>query len=161
MTASLRFDYRTPDGSETTRCLNQWVEEGHYVTGFDEGARQVRTFRKDRITQYHDGGASQLRTPHEGPPPRIERQTPPDLRPQILFTGFPAVQRAVLEQRSEAAGLRVVKTVTQGLVFLCAGPNAGPSKVSKARAQGVYVLGEPDLHRLLETGELPDSAIEE
>jgi BRCT domain type II-containing protein len=78
-----------------------------------------------------------------------------------LFTGFPAAQRAHLEALSDAGGLRVVKTVTQGLVFLCTGPNAGPSKVARARAQHVYIVREPELHGLLQTGELPDYAVDD
>lgn len=93
--------------------------------------------------------------------PRIDRHAPPDLRPQIAFTGFGAALRTDLEARSEAAGLRVVKSVTQSLVFLCTGPNAGALKFAKARAQGVYVLPQDHLPALLESGELPDSAVDE
>lgn len=160
MSQPLRFLYRTSDGTESMRLITQWREEGHYISGFDAGAAAVRTFRKDRVAQYLDGCEVQLRTPHEAPPPRVRRETPPDLRPQILFTGYGAKLRQQLEAQCEATGLRVVKTVTQDLVFLCAGPNAGPSKLSKARTQGVYVLGEADLPALLESGELPDSAIQ-
>jgi BRCT domain type II-containing protein len=102
-----------------------------------------------------------LQNPYPGAPPHTQPQAPPDQRPQILFTGFPKVQRAHLEVLSDAGGLRVVKTVTQGLVFLCIGPTAGPTKVAKARAQGVYIVHEPELHGLLETGELPDYAVDD
>lgn len=156
----LRFDYRKADGSQSTRRLTRCAEEGHYVTGFDLDAGQERTFRKDRITQYHDGCASLLRAPYEGPPPKLVRQVAQDARPQILFTGFARAQRAMLEAKADVHGVRVMQTVTTGLAFLCIGPNAGPAKVEKARAQGVYIVTELQLHPLLETGELPDDLME-
>lgn len=153
------FDYQTPDGERTLRRLSRFVEEGHYITGFDIDSGRVLTFRKDRIVTYHADSAALLKAPISPRPPRVERSAPPDLRPQIAFTGFAAALRAQLERQSDAGGLRVMKGVTQSLVFLCAGPNAGPAKMAKARCQGVYVLSESDLAPLLETGELPDSAL--
>lgn len=159
--SSLHFDYRKADGSESTRRINEWSEQGHYVVGFDDQAKQVRTFRKDRIVRYHDGCEAWLKHPKEAPPPRIVRSAPVDLRPQILFTGFAAALRAELEQQCEEAGLRVMKSVSLSLTFVCAGPNAGPAKIAKARAQGAYVLDVSALPSFLETGELPDSAVDE
>lgn len=158
---SLHFDYRKADGVESTRRITEWVEQGRYVVGFDDLSKKVRTFRKDRISRYHDGCEELLQHPLEDPPPRIVRSAPTDSRPQILFTGFAAALRAELEQQCEGAGLRVMKTVSLSLTFLCAGPNAGPSKVAKARAQGVYVLGADSLPAFLETGELPETEIDE
>ncbi len=128
------------------------------VDGFTSSSS---TFRKDRVLEYLDGCDSQLSDPHSSPPPRIRAEVQRDVRPQILFTGFAAVQRAHLEARADAGGLNVVKTVTQHLVFLCAGPNAGPAKVAKSRSQGVYIVREPELFELLESGELPDYAIDD
>ncbi len=159
--SSLQFDYRKADGSESTRRLDEWSEQGHYVVGFDDLAKQVRTFRKDRIVRYHDGCDALLKHPQDEPPPRIVRAAPNDLRPQILFTGFTAALRAELEQQCEAAGLRVMKSVSLSLTFVCAGPNAGPAKVAKARMQGAYVLDAEALPSFLETGELPDFAVDE
>ena len=49
-----------------------------------------------------------------------------------------------------------MQTVTKGLTFLACGPNAGPAKVEKARAQGVYIVLDQHLQALLLTGELID-----
>ena len=163
MTAQLLFSYLGADGVTSKRALKDWSEEGHYLKGFDTTVGQVRTFRKDRIVEYFDDAAQFLASPRGVAPPRL-RSGPPrpkDERPQILFTGFAAVQRAHLEQLSDAAGLCVVKSVTQALVFLCAGPRAGPAKVQQARLQRVYIVREPALHALLETGELPDDSMDE
>lgn len=160
MRDDLHFDYENGQGELSRRRLTQWTEVGHYVKGFCQDKGKVLTFRKDRIRAYLDGCDQLLMSPNEGPPPKPSPRAPSDLRPQVLFTGFAKVQRGVLEQKSDAAGLRVVQSVTQRLAFLCAGPNAGPAKVEKAREQNVYIVTEPELLRLLKTGELPDSAVE-
>lgn len=77
-------------------------------------------------------------------------------RIQICFTGFGTSERARLEMQASAVlGLEVKPSVTKTLRYLCIGPDAGPSKVDKARAQGVTVLNAHDFNRLCETGELP------
>jgi hypothetical protein len=157
MQQPLSFIYTNAAGESALRTVTHWVEEGHYIVGNDAHAGGApRTFRKDRIAQYLDGCDAALRTPYAEAPPRLQRTAPEDCRPQILFTGFGAALRSSLEQQCGGAGLKVVKTVTQGLVFLCIGPTAGPSKVAKARMQGVFIVEEPDLPALLESGVLPD-----
>lgn len=157
----MRFVYRRSDGETTLRRLQPWTEVGHYIEGFDHSAGKFCTFRKDRVVEYVDGAEALLADPHSPPPPRVDLRRPRDTRPQVLFTGFASVQRGHLEALADAGGLRVVKTVTQGLTFLCAGPNAGPSKVAQARLQKVYVMNQAELASLLETGELPDHAIDD
>ncbi len=152
----LRFVYCNAVGELSRRELTKWAEVGHYIKGFSAGSAALRTFRKDRISEYLDGAADRLDIPYSSPPPRPVKDQAPDLRPQILFTGFGSVLRADLEAQSIAAGLRVCKTVTQNLCYLCTGPNAGPVKVEKSRAQRVYIVNEVQLRLLLETGELPD-----
>ena len=48
-----------------------------------------------------------------------------------------------------------VKTVTQSLRYLVTGPNAGPTKLQKAREQEDVILNTDQFHIVLETGELP------
>lgn len=153
----LHFMYTDAAGESTLRAVSNWTEEGHYIVGNCAAAGGApRTFRKDRIFRYLDGCEAALATPFAGPPPKLSRTLPQDSRPHILFTGFPAALRSELERQCSAAGLKVVKTVTQQLAFLCAGPNAGPSKVAKARTQGTFIVFEADLPELLESGVLPD-----
>lgn len=153
----LRFDYRNASGELSRRELTQWAEVGHYIKGSSSGNSEVRTFRKDRIAEYLDGAAACLERPYERPPPRLVKEQPVDQRPQILFTGFASTLRVALEEKSASSGLHVCKTVTKFLSYLCIGPNAGPAKVEKSRAQNVYIIDENQLHLLLETGELPDA----
>ncbi|QIL78483.1 hypothetical protein G7047_13470 [Diaphorobacter sp. HDW4A] len=154
---TLEFLYKNSDGETKLRKVINWAEEGHYIVGNDlESNGAPRTFRKDRITEYLNGSASALKEPHSGPPPKLIKAAPEAQRPNILFTGFASALRAQLETDSTAAGLKVVKTVTQNLAFVCAGPNAGPTKVAKARVQGSFIVGPDDLPELLESGVLPD-----
>ena len=154
----LEFLYTNAAEVTKRRVLENWVEEGYYLVGNDTYANgALRTFRKDRVTEYLNGCDALLVTPFAGPPPKIESAAPEHSRPDILFTGFAAKTRSELEAASAAAGLKVVKTVTQQLSFLCAGPNAGPSKVSKARVAGSYIVTEQQLPELLESGVLPDN----
>lgn len=157
----MAFRYRNSRGEVRARRVVRYVESGAYISGWDELVGGMRQFRKDRIVEYLDGAEAALLEPYPAPPPRVHRSTPPDRRPQVCFTGFPSVQRTALERRADAGGLRVVKSVTVGLVFLCTGPNAGPKKIERSRAQGVYIVRESELLEMLETGELPDHAVDE
>ncbi|MBI2381488.1 MAG: hypothetical protein HYV16_12115 [Gammaproteobacteria bacterium] len=153
---AVSFLYRDSKGEEKQHSVIRWSEVGHYLKGWCVCCNGVRTFRKDRVVEYLDGSDAQLIDPRPSAQPLIS-DTQREGRPaQIVFTGFPSVQRSVLEQRATDAGMDVRKSVTQGLDFLCGGPNAGPTKLEKARAQRVYIMTQAQFLALLETGELPD-----
>lgn len=152
----MRFRYRNAAGEESIRTLTAWAEEGQYIKGHCAERGGIRTFLKFRVLEYLDGSDRALTVPHMAPPAPPSFRRPPDDRPQILFTGFPRVQRADLERRAEEAGFWVAKGVTQHLAILCGGPNAGPTKLKDARALGSIVLGQAEFLRLCATGEIPD-----
>lgn len=152
----LKILYRNAEGDERIHTLLSWSEAGHYITGYSEEAKAPRTFLKFRVQAYLDDSSVLLSAPQMPPPPRIRERAPKDDRPRILFTGFPSVQRAVLEQRAEEAGLRVVKGIALNMAFLCCGPTAGPTKLQAAREQGSIVLRQDEFLRLCETGEIPE-----
>lgn len=156
----MKFHYRNAKGEEQFHTLKNWKEDGRYISGYCIESAGPRTYLKFRVLEYLDGCADLLEDPHTPPPAQPVPRGPTDARPQILFTGFPKVQRADLERRADESGLRVVKTVTEYLAFLCGGPNAGPAKVAAARAKGVLILRQHELLRLCETGEMPDPADE-
>ena len=88
----------------------------------------------------------------------IYSQRPPKTKEkldQICFTGFDQTARAALEERAREAHLEVVKSVTKSLRYLCAGPNAGPSKLEKAKKQHVVLMSPEQFDTMIETGELP------
>ncbi|WP_199103204.1 BRCT domain-containing protein [Aquitalea sp. ASV11] len=149
----LRFRYRKPNGEEVDAVLINWREDGRYLLGFNPEAGQPRTYRKDRVVAYQEGCEHALRQPFVPPPPVVQHAP---RRPEILFTGFAAAQRRQLESYALASGFQVVKSPTQQLDYLCCGPNAGPTKVEKARLSGAWILSEHDLSVLIETGELQD-----
>ena len=73
---------------------------------------------------------------------------------QICFTGFSAPEKDGLSSLATASRLEVVTSVTKKLAFLCAGENAGSSKLAKAIEQGVHILSRDQFDHLLETGEI-------
>jgi hypothetical protein len=157
----LRLLYKNASGVVKAHSLKAWAERGHYITGFSEEDGGPRTFLKFRVLEYLDGSEAALAQPYMPPPPSPAPRAAPDSRPQILFTGFAQVRRAQLEAQASEAGMKVVKTVTNGLALLCCGPNAGPKKLHDAQARGSITLSEATFRRLCETGEVPDPYLEE
>lgn len=151
ITGNLRFVYEDSQGNTSTREVSNWREDGVYLKGYCHKADDVRTFRRDRVVEFLEGEhlvSSTVRTssPRKQNVDAIE----------ILFTGFPKARRAQLEATANDFGMRVCKTVTVGLSFICAGPTPGPAKLRNAQAKGVAVLDETDFLKLLETGEMPE-----
>lgn len=157
---NLSFLYRKPSGEEKEVVITHWRESGNYILGVCLVAHQHRTYRKDRIVCYRESAEHVLVEPFPEPPPLVSKKPDPRFVTEILFTGFPSVQRASLEAHAAAAGLTVVKTVTKNLDYLCCGPTAGPAKLEKARDKGVWILNQPAFFSLLETGELPDEDLD-
>lgn len=75
--------------------------------------------------------------------------------PSVCFTGFTAADRDALAALATDARLSVVASVNKSLAFLCAGDNAGPAKLAKAKEQGIAVLTRAEFVNFLETGEIP------
>ncbi|MGM0535525.1 MAG: BRCT domain-containing protein [Pseudomonadota bacterium] len=155
---ALRFDYEDAKGIITTRELVNWKDNGWLVKGRAADDGGFRTFRRDRIIEVHSGGEQlkPIRMPQHLVDRSIAASKANSDNLEILFTGFPKDRRAQLEAAAFDAGIQVRKTVTQALSFICAGPNAGPTKLRKAQSQGVAVLDESDFLWLLETGEMPE-----
>ncbi len=152
----LEFIYCDAQKNEKVWHLYWWVEQGFYIRGRSDGDQFYRTFRKDRVIQYLSGG-EQILEPDTAPPPKIERASK-DNRSQILFTGFAKAERSELEAYAEENALRVVKTVTKDLTFLCCGSNAGAKKVDHARSNRIWIISRNQLEHLVVTGELPDES---
>ncbi|MCK0746756.1 hypothetical protein [Chromohalobacter nigrandesensis] len=155
----LQFDYQDAKGNVSTRTLRSWNDDGWLLKGYCTSDQAPRTFRRDRIIVVNQGG--DLLKPIQMPCHIAERRAISSRKQQsvaleILFTGFPKSRRAELEAAADDVGMQLRKTVTQALAFVCAGPNAGPTKLRKAQGQGVAVLDESDFLWLLETGEMPE-----
>ncbi len=150
----IKFSYRDAEGRESIRILIHWSENTRYIQGRGADDSLPRTYRKDRIVEYLDGGEHLLyekAPPAPAPAPKAE----PDKRAQILFTGFKAGERAALEAMATEHGFRVMKTAGNALAVLCIGANAGPAKVEAARAAGAFIVTESELQHLVLTGEIP------
>ncbi|WPP47727.1 BRCT domain-containing protein [Pseudomonas sp. AN-1] len=156
----LRFVYRDAQGNVREWTLTRWHEHATHIQGRSEHDTTPRTFRKDRVQEYL-AGAEQLQGELAPPAPLPSPRAATDDRPQILFTGFKQADRSRLEQLAAEQGLRVVKTATAQLAYLCGGYNAGPTKVLAAREKGAFILSEEQLLHLFETGEIPELTAEE
>jgi DNA ligase (NAD+) len=77
-----------------------------------------------------------------------------DKRFQICFTGFGVSDKNEMVALAEDSHLKVVTSVTKGLQYLVAGPNAGPSKIATAQKQGTKILSKEQFYQFIETGEL-------
>jgi len=75
--------------------------------------------------------------------------------PSVCFTGFSQSDKDALSALATGAHLRVVGSVNKSLSFLCAGDDAGPAKLAKAKEQGIAILTQAEFVNLLETGEIP------
>lgn len=150
----LRFIYTNAADETTEWTLTRWNEDSVYLQGRSETDSRYRTFRKDRVDRYLEG--AELLLLDKAPLARKPKpKAPKDSRPKILFTGFKAADRQRLESWADSQGLRVMKSPSKDLAYLCAGSNAGPSKLDAAREAGAFIVSEEDLVWVLETGELP------
>ncbi|WP_157955156.1 hypothetical protein [Halomonas denitrificans] len=150
----LRFIYEDANGNTSAREVSDFSDDGVYIEGFCHSRRAVRTFRRDRVVEYLEG--EELLVPMIDPDDIVDEPFADRPGMEILFTGFSEDERFDLESDAEEAGLVVRKTVTKNLMFVCAGPRAGSTKLAKAREQGCTLLDKPQLKRMLLTGELPD-----
>jgi len=74
---------------------------------------------------------------------------------EVCFTGFSPSDKKELIQISIDNDIHIAKSVTKGLMFLCCGGNAGPSKMKKAEIQGVKLIDKIAFFNIIETGEIP------
>jgi|TARA_A100001518_G_scaffold309_1_gene274 hypothetical protein len=149
---NLLFVYENAEGEQSTRELRSWNASGRYIKGYCLKSGAIRTFRRDRILEFLDGEELLM----SASPPASPASSVPDRPLEILFTGFDADARDELEEEAELEGMVVRKSLTKNLDFLCAGPNAGPRKLSEAKRKGVTVMDEPAFLEFLDTGVLPN-----
>lgn len=147
----LSFSYQDSKGHVTERLLTHWKETSVYIQGRSEADDLYRTFRKDRVIEYLCG-AEYLSFERAPPPPPYSKILPASVRGAILFTGFKSEDRISLEKLAAENGLHVVKTPTKNLAFLCAGYNAGWTKVQAAVEKGAFILSEAQLLAMFQTG---------
>lgn len=84
------------------------------------------------------------------------KKDPDKNKPQICFTGFRPAEKEQLWEYAQQNRLKIVKSVTQKLIFLCIGENAGPTKIKKAKGQNVDILTPHEHVKMFQTGKLPN-----
>lgn len=152
--SQIEFRYTNAQGKASTHRLNdEWEESGKYLTGYSLTEKGPRTFLIYRVTEYLNGSEGLLHDPFQAAPEKVTKQA----APEILFSAFPTAQRRALEAYAANVGMKVVKTMTEGLTYLCVGSiKENNKKPGEARRRGVFILSEAGLKALVETGELPD-----
>ena len=79
---------------------------------------------------------------------RVTRR-PKNTLPEICFTGFNPPDKDALSALATEHGYMPKDTVTAKLKILVTGPNAGPSKLTKARTQGCQILSEVEFRSMV------------
>lgn len=135
-------------------------ESAGYYQGFLTDGGGIRTFRKDRVIEYHDSlDLAEAAIPADYVPPvtkkSISRATPK--KTSVCFTGFKKDIKSELTLLAQTSNLTVVDNVSSKLAFLCCGFNAGPVKLHKARMAGTLILSEMQFRSMLDTGEIPEA----
>jgi len=157
------FVYKDSKGKISTKSIYNISEQGQYLQGVCNSGNGFRTFRKDRIIEMLDNPYKvdfhfKLSEASVTNNDVLFRKHSAD-EIDVCFTGFKrdcaGLER--LTKLADSKGIKIRKSVTIRLNFLCYGYNAGPSKCEKAREQGAIALNESEFSLLLETGELPDS----
>jgi hypothetical protein len=177
---TIAFSYVDRAGNPTRRTVDVWAVDDDYLEGRCHYAMDKRTFMLSRIqgkiTDIDVGESMSVRkwaaaamehpdndevdydeifNRHKPDSPLRAKLPEKPKKSEILFTGFLEEERDRLETLALQHGMQIRKTVTQRLRYLCVGENAGPSKVERARAQGVTICTPKQLMTLWETGELP------
>jgi len=154
------FIYCNPRGEITAREVFDYSENDEYLEGFCSHAEAFRMFRKDRVLEWlPDSTNLEERLQffiETSPPPKPKRVYHASNLPDICFTGFKSGLKKELIAIAKSFGLAVRSSVTANLDCLVCGITAGPSKMEKARCQGVLIINESQFRTLAETGELPE-----
>lgn len=152
----IRFDYIDAEGDYSQRRVVVHQVDGIRFSGQCMSCHDRRTFRVDRvqgdITSELTGEVSQ---PHvwaraQSHSNALTRSllTVPTPVGEVLFSGFPDVDRAYLEQLAQAHNWVVRQTVSKHLTVLVAGPRVGATKLARARAAGVQIMARDDFERI-------------
>lgn len=159
---TIRFSYRNANGEYSERRVVVRVVDDDYFEGRCLTRQAMRTFRLDRIIgSVTSEQTGEVASPYDwasglGRSVTVPTAAIATLSTEILFTGFRKGERDELESLAESAGMIVRKSVTQNLTYLCAGPNAGPSKLEKARQGGVSILDQSAFYAMVETIDLTE-----
>jgi hypothetical protein len=159
--ADIEFDYRDASDNASHRRVGVETVDDEYFEGFCHKACDTRTFVIGRVRgKILDRDSGELLPPRQWAavvrndarnsgvvmnrgwkPAEDEADEEIGDQPiEILFTGFSKERRRELEDQAQIFDMVVRKNVTQGLTHLCAGPNAGPTKLEQAAAAGVQII---------------------
>ena len=73
---------------------------------------------------------------------------------EVCFTGFKAIEKAVLINLAKDSQMIVRSKVTPNIDMLVCGPSSGPSKLESAKNIGIVITDADGFKKLIETGEM-------
>lgn len=156
----LFLEYRNAYGETSSRRIKILKSRGAIFNAIDIEQSKYLTFRKDRIIKLENGAGNKIEfayVPFTTDRTRIKQSEPrPNYNGTICFTGFPASIKAELGEKAENIEFLVRKSVTKDLEYLCCGPNAGPKKIEKAQAAGIWLISLDEFYDLIDDGVIPD-----
>lgn len=151
------FTYCNAKGHLGAYEIANFSETSDHYQGFLTDGGGIRTFRKDRVIEYHESlDQAEAAIPADYVPPEFSPPKPRSKSPTICFTGFKKDRKAELKTIAVAANMEAKDDVRNSLTFLCCGDNAGPVKIEKSRKNGVTILSENQFLHMLDTGEIPE-----
>lgn len=152
------FHYQDSTGAITRRDVQNPKDDGIYIHGYDLTTKSHKTFRKDRILSEFTDNTDPQFLAISSSAGKINRITAAhaDFLFEICFTGFPEAERKELSALAEKAKLKVCKSVTVNLHFLCAGATAGPKKMMQAEDKGTLIITKDEFLELVEHGVMPE-----
>jgi len=151
----LFLEYRNAKGQISKRRIKVLKSQGALFSAIDLEQNKYLTFRKDRIVSLcQDTGTS---VSFAYIPVQSKPSDPTPNNGTICFTGFSSNLKALLGEKANAGNFLVRKSVTKDLEYLCCGPNAGPKKIEKAQAAGIWIMREEEFHDLVDDGVVPDA----
>lgn len=154
----IEFDYTNAQGSKSHRKVSVRAVDAEHIEGICHHAREIRTFTISRVSgdvlvcdtgellSAKDWANSARLDPRNravlmsSGAVDVDNSGSEEVAIEILFTGFSKARKDELAEMAEQYGMKVVKSVTKELAYLCVGPSPGPVKVAQATENGVEII---------------------
>ncbi|QNS14260.1 BRCT domain-containing protein [Mannheimia bovis] len=158
LSGNIQFWYTDSKGNSTLRNVKVVTINNVYLEAFDLEKKGYRTFRLESINnEIIDISTGEILSKDKWLESNKTNQTSKynykssktttnynDNSPHICFTGFPKVERELLEALAELNGYRVRKSITKNLNYLVCGNNAGPAKIIEAERRNAEIISEKE-----------------
>ncbi|MGL5005823.1 hypothetical protein [Plesiomonas sp.] len=156
----MHFVYINAQGCIAAHSIENVSHSESYTQGICKKTHSIKTFRNDRVLKQYSSSEQATQECNKFHPENyshlIKKSESKPKTFDVCFTGFKKADKDRLIGIGIARGLTIRSSVTQNLQMLCCGYNAGPSKVTAARMNGVIIINELGFIHFIDTGEIPD-----